>query len=78
MEEENLHQQKNPKPKKQSKLSLGSLGNVNWDWGQTWKIFFQLQMCVLRLIHVIQSVEKIEKILHSQGTKELSSLEGNR
>lgn len=35
MEEENLHQQKNPKPKKQSKLSLGSLGNVNWDWGQT-------------------------------------------
>ncbi|XP_039563086.1 conserved oligomeric Golgi complex subunit 2 isoform X2 [Passer montanus] len=35
------------------------------------------KMCVLRLIHVIQSVEKIEKILHSQGTKELSSLEGN-
>ncbi|NXK53113.1 COG2 protein, partial [Chauna torquata] len=35
------------------------------------------KMCVLRLIHVIQSVEKIEKILHSQGTNELSSLEGN-
>ncbi|KAF1505067.1 Conserved oligomeric Golgi complex subunit 2, partial [Eudyptula minor novaehollandiae] len=35
------------------------------------------KVCVLRLIHVIQSVEKIEKILHSQGTKELSSLEGN-
>ncbi|XP_041280178.1 conserved oligomeric Golgi complex subunit 2 isoform X2 [Onychostruthus taczanowskii] len=35
------------------------------------------KMCILRLIHVIQSVEKIEKILHSQGTKELSSLEGN-
>ncbi|XP_054050854.1 conserved oligomeric Golgi complex subunit 2 isoform X4 [Rissa tridactyla] len=35
------------------------------------------KMCVLRLIHVIQSVEKIEKILHSQGSKELSSLEGN-
>ncbi|XP_025973015.1 conserved oligomeric Golgi complex subunit 2 isoform X4 [Dromaius novaehollandiae] len=35
------------------------------------------KMCVLRLIHVIQSVEKIEKILHSQSTKEFSSLEGN-
>ncbi|NXS10872.1 COG2 protein, partial [Neodrepanis coruscans] len=35
------------------------------------------KMCVLRLIHVIESVEKIEKILHSQGTKELSSIEGN-
>ncbi|XP_062429660.1 conserved oligomeric Golgi complex subunit 2 isoform X1 [Rhea pennata] len=35
------------------------------------------KMCVLRLIHVIQSVEKIEKILHSQSTKEFSLLEGN-
>ncbi|XP_019405424.1 PREDICTED: conserved oligomeric Golgi complex subunit 2 isoform X2 [Crocodylus porosus] len=35
------------------------------------------KMCVLRLIHVIQSVEKIEKILHSQNSKELSSLEAN-
>uniref|UniRef100_A0A8C9FWT4 Conserved oligomeric Golgi complex subunit 2 n=1 Tax=Pavo cristatus TaxID=9049 RepID=A0A8C9FWT4_PAVCR len=35
------------------------------------------KVCVLRLIHVIQSVEKIEKILHSQGTNELSTLEGN-
>ncbi|XP_054018219.1 conserved oligomeric Golgi complex subunit 2 isoform X2 [Dryobates pubescens] len=35
------------------------------------------KMCVLRLIHVIQSIERIEKILRSQGTKELSSLEGN-
>ncbi|XP_030052295.1 conserved oligomeric Golgi complex subunit 2 [Microcaecilia unicolor] len=35
------------------------------------------KMCVLRLIEVIRSVEKIEKILHSQNTKETSSLEGN-
>uniref|UniRef100_A0ABM5FWN7 Conserved oligomeric Golgi complex subunit 2 n=2 Tax=Pogona vitticeps TaxID=103695 RepID=A0ABM5FWN7_9SAUR len=33
------------------------------------------KMCVLRLIQVIKSVEKIEKILHSQNSKELSSLE---
>ncbi|XP_044276650.1 conserved oligomeric Golgi complex subunit 2 isoform X1 [Varanus komodoensis] len=33
------------------------------------------KMCVLRLIQVIKSVEKIEKILHSQ--KETSSLEGS-
>nr|XP_056708611.1 conserved oligomeric Golgi complex subunit 2 [Euleptes europaea] len=35
------------------------------------------KMCVLRLIQVITSVEKIEKILHSQNSKEMSSLEGN-
>ncbi|XP_074844761.1 conserved oligomeric Golgi complex subunit 2 isoform X2 [Carettochelys insculpta] len=35
------------------------------------------KMCVLRLIQVTQSVEKIEKILHSQNSKELSSLEAN-
>nr|XP_033794454.1 conserved oligomeric Golgi complex subunit 2 isoform X2 [Geotrypetes seraphini] len=35
------------------------------------------KMCVLRLIEVIRSVEKIEKILHSQNTKETSSLEEN-
>ncbi|XP_043367280.1 conserved oligomeric Golgi complex subunit 2 isoform X3 [Dermochelys coriacea] len=35
------------------------------------------KMCVLRLIQVIQSVEKIEKILHSQSSKELSLLEAN-
>ncbi|XP_053154239.1 conserved oligomeric Golgi complex subunit 2 isoform X2 [Hemicordylus capensis] len=33
------------------------------------------KMCVLRLIQVIKSVEKIEKILHSQNSKEMSSLE---
>ncbi|XP_005994005.1 conserved oligomeric Golgi complex subunit 2 [Latimeria chalumnae] len=33
------------------------------------------KMCVLRLIHVIKSVEKIEKILHSQSSKDMSSLE---
>ncbi|KAJ7342235.1 hypothetical protein JRQ81_009796 [Phrynocephalus forsythii] len=33
------------------------------------------KMCVLRLIEVIKSVEKIEKILHSQNSKEISSLE---
>ncbi|XP_063163280.1 conserved oligomeric Golgi complex subunit 2 [Candoia aspera] len=34
------------------------------------------KMCVLRLIQVIKSVEKIEKILHSQNSKE-TSLEGS-
>ncbi|KAM5235584.1 conserved oligomeric Golgi complex subunit 2 [Ctenodactylus gundi] len=33
------------------------------------------KMCVLRLIQVIRSVEKIEKILNSQRSKETSSLE---
>lgn len=33
------------------------------------------KMCVLRLIQVIRSVEKIEKILHSQNSSETSSLE---
>ncbi|XP_028903193.1 conserved oligomeric Golgi complex subunit 2 isoform X2 [Ornithorhynchus anatinus] len=35
------------------------------------------KMCVLRLIQVIRSVEKIEKILHSQGPNQASSLEGS-
>uniref|UniRef100_A0A8D0EAE5 Conserved oligomeric Golgi complex subunit 2 n=1 Tax=Salvator merianae TaxID=96440 RepID=A0A8D0EAE5_SALMN len=35
------------------------------------------KMCVLRLIQVIKSVEKIEKILHSQNSKEVSLLEGS-
>lgn len=35
-------------------------------------------MCVLRLIQVVRSVEKIEKILHSQNSKESSSLEISR
>ncbi|XP_029450047.1 conserved oligomeric Golgi complex subunit 2 [Rhinatrema bivittatum] len=35
------------------------------------------KICVLRLIEVIRSVEKIEKILHSQNTKETSSLEAS-
>ncbi|XP_033000145.1 conserved oligomeric Golgi complex subunit 2 isoform X1 [Lacerta agilis] len=35
------------------------------------------KMCVLRLIQVIKAVEKIEKILHSQNSKETSSLEGS-
>nr|XP_028579830.1 conserved oligomeric Golgi complex subunit 2 isoform X2 [Podarcis muralis] len=35
------------------------------------------KMCVLRLIQVIKAVEKIEKILHSQNSKEMSSLEGS-
>ncbi|XP_020042417.2 conserved oligomeric Golgi complex subunit 2 isoform X3 [Castor canadensis] len=35
------------------------------------------KMCVLRLVQVIQSVEKIEKILNSQGSKETSTLEAN-
>nr|XP_020042416.1 conserved oligomeric Golgi complex subunit 2 isoform X1 [Castor canadensis] len=35
------------------------------------------KMCVLRLVQVIQSVEKIEKILNSQGSKETSALEAN-
>lgn len=30
---------------------------------------------MLRLIQVVRSVEKIEKILHSQNSKETSSLE---
>ncbi|XP_053793232.1 conserved oligomeric Golgi complex subunit 2 isoform X3 [Vidua chalybeata] len=47
------------------------------DWMTKQEDIRRKKMCVLRLIHVIQSVEKIEKILHSQGTKELSSLEGN-
>lgn len=33
------------------------------------------KVCVLRLIQVVRSVEKIEKILHSQNSKESSSLE---
>ncbi|XP_051881118.1 conserved oligomeric Golgi complex subunit 2 isoform X1 [Pristis pectinata] len=33
------------------------------------------KMCVLRLLQVIRSVEKIEKILHSQSSKEASPLE---
>ncbi|GAB5578377.1 conserved oligomeric Golgi complex subunit 2 isoform X1 [Prionailurus iriomotensis] len=35
------------------------------------------QMCVLRLIQVIRSVEKIEKILNSQSSKETSVLEAS-
>nr|XP_004659682.2 conserved oligomeric Golgi complex subunit 2 [Jaculus jaculus] len=35
------------------------------------------KMCVLRLIQVIRSVEKIEKILNSQSSKETSSLEAS-
>lgn len=40
--------------------------------------FFQCpfdQVSVLRLIQVVRSVEKIEKILHSQNSKEANSLE---
>ncbi|XP_072912679.1 conserved oligomeric Golgi complex subunit 2 [Hemitrygon akajei] len=33
------------------------------------------KMCVLRLLQVIRSVEKIEKILHSQSSKDISPLE---
>uniref|UniRef100_A0A665U8W1 Conserved oligomeric Golgi complex subunit 2 n=1 Tax=Echeneis naucrates TaxID=173247 RepID=A0A665U8W1_ECHNA len=33
------------------------------------------KVCVLKLIQVVRSVEKIEKILHSQNSKESSSLE---
>lgn len=40
--------------------------------------FILIQMCVLRLIQVIRSVEKIEKILNSQGSKETSALEEHR
>ncbi|KAF3708114.1 Conserved oligomeric Golgi complex subunit 2 [Channa argus] len=36
------------------------------------------KVCVLRLIQVVRSVEKIEKILHSQNPKESSSLEISR
>jgi len=36
------------------------------------------KMCVLRLIQVIRSVEKIEKILNSQSSKETSALEASR
>uniref|UniRef100_A0A3Q3WEP5 Conserved oligomeric Golgi complex subunit 2 n=1 Tax=Mola mola TaxID=94237 RepID=A0A3Q3WEP5_MOLML len=35
------------------------------------------KVCVLRLIQVVRSVEKIEKILHSQNSKESSSLESS-
>uniref|UniRef100_A0A8C9VV96 Conserved oligomeric Golgi complex subunit 2 n=1 Tax=Scleropages formosus TaxID=113540 RepID=A0A8C9VV96_SCLFO len=35
------------------------------------------KMCVLRLIQVVRSVEKIEKILHSQSSKDTASLEMN-
>uniref|UniRef100_UPI00398EE0A7 conserved oligomeric Golgi complex subunit 2 n=1 Tax=Pristiophorus japonicus TaxID=55135 RepID=UPI00398EE0A7 len=34
-----------------------------------------MKMCVLRLLQVIRSVEKIEKILHSQSSKDTSPLE---
>ena len=37
-----------------------------------------LQMSVLRLIQVIRSVEKIEKILNSQSCKDTPSLEASR
>ncbi|XP_025946490.1 conserved oligomeric Golgi complex subunit 2 [Apteryx rowi] len=47
------------------------------DWMSKQEDIRRKKMCVLRLIRVIQSVEKIEKILHSQSTKEFSSLEGN-
>ncbi|XP_030627703.1 conserved oligomeric Golgi complex subunit 2 [Chanos chanos] len=33
------------------------------------------KMCVMRLIQVVRSVEKIEKILHSQSSKDTTSLE---
>ncbi|XP_048656319.1 conserved oligomeric Golgi complex subunit 2 isoform X1 [Marmota marmota marmota] len=36
------------------------------------------KMCVLRLMQVIRSVEKIEKILNSQSSKETSALEASR
>ncbi|KAG3257879.1 conserved oligomeric Golgi complex subunit 2 isoform X4 [Ictidomys tridecemlineatus] len=36
------------------------------------------KMCVLRLMQVIRSVEKIEKILNSQSSKETSELEASR
>ncbi|GCC31744.1 hypothetical protein chiPu_0010205 [Chiloscyllium punctatum] len=35
------------------------------------------KMCVLKLLHVIRSVEKIEKILHSQSSKEASPFEAS-
>ncbi|KAG7279914.1 hypothetical protein CRUP_021547, partial [Coryphaenoides rupestris] len=35
------------------------------------------KVCVLRLIQVVRSVEKIEKILHTQNAKESSSLESS-
>ncbi|XP_041108740.1 conserved oligomeric Golgi complex subunit 2 [Polyodon spathula] len=35
------------------------------------------KICVLKLIQVVRSVEKIEKILHSHTSKEMSSLEMN-
>ncbi|RXM35493.1 Conserved oligomeric Golgi complex subunit 2 [Acipenser ruthenus] len=35
------------------------------------------KICVLKLIQVVRSVEKIEKILHSHTSKEMSSLEIN-
>ncbi|MBN3309314.1 COG2 protein, partial [Amia calva] len=35
------------------------------------------KMCVLRLVQVVRSVEKIEKILYSQNSKDTHSLEGN-
>ncbi|XP_028844778.1 conserved oligomeric Golgi complex subunit 2 [Denticeps clupeoides] len=35
------------------------------------------KMCVMRLIQVVRSVEKIEKILHSQNSKDSTSLEIN-
>ncbi|XP_062852331.1 conserved oligomeric Golgi complex subunit 2 [Trichomycterus rosablanca] len=35
------------------------------------------KVCVLRLIHVVQSVEKIEKILHSQNTRDSTSLDSS-
>lgn len=40
-------------------------------------IFVSSQICVLRLIQVVRSVEKIEKILH-QNTKDTTSLETSR
>ncbi|KAM4813910.1 conserved oligomeric Golgi complex subunit 2 isoform X4 [Urocitellus parryii] len=38
----------------------------------------EVLMCVLRLMQVIRSVEKIEKILNSQSSKETSELEASR
>lgn len=53
---------------------------ARWDIAQLClqlNVFFCLfhQISVLRLIQVVRSVEKIEKILHSQNSKEANSLE---
>lgn len=63
-------------------LMLKISNKDNSSFGESVIMFFLYyavhQVCVSRLIQVVRSVEKIEKILHSQNSKESSSREINR